>query len=105
MDITLSQTAYQKAGAHVLEDGTIVQYNKIDMAAAKDDVRAAREAYHHNNKSDMWHLGRIPMELLDAIRIENKLPNTKEGREAALKKVVNMLYNGQLNDFKVHGEL
>jgi len=101
--VVLEKSDTHESGAYIDTDGTIHQYNNVDIGAAKDHVKLARDLYHHDNKSDLWHLGSVPYELIDKIRIENKLPNTQEGRDKAIKMVGNMLSNGQLNDFRIHG--
>jgi hypothetical protein len=104
MEITLSNTGYQKAGALILDDGTVIQKNYLDMNAAKEDIRNIRSEYHHNNKADMWHVARIPMEIIDQVRILNKIPNTQAGQQEAVKIATKMAINGELPDFEIHGQ-
>lgn len=101
--VILDQTEAGKSGAFIEEDGTIRQFNSIDLDAAKKQVQDMRDIYHHNNKSDFWLLGEVPYELVDHVRITNKIPNTPEGRDEAIRIVAAMLKNGELNEFRVHG--
>lgn len=100
MRISLENTGATESGAHI-KDGVAHLYSSIDLSKAKKLVEWEREAYRP--EGGVRFLGSVPWEVIEAIRLENKWPANKEGRDKALQATVDRLRSGELREFQVHG--